>query len=247
MNKFKIIVFNLTLLLLLTFSAFSQGINADMVKSKKTNTAQERLLIYKNEEKKGNVTTSLYANIGELYYSFKKPSLAILYFEKGLALSPLNLRLLANRKKALDLCDAEVVANNSNFYEQEIVFIKIIESMNIVLTIILIGSWTCYFLARRNSFKTVVQERCKATALFSILILLLVYCIHRKEQLHTYGLLRDKTLIHSGPSLKAKVINHWNEGYQITIVNTYGVWVKVEAYDHQSGWLQQGDLLYPPR
>ena len=247
MNKLKIIVFYLTLLLLQTFSAFSQGKYAEMVKSKMTNTEQERLLFYKNEEKKGKVTTNLYANIGELYYDLKKPSLAIFYFEKGLALSPLNPRLLAERKKALDLCDAKVVANNSNFYEHDILFIKIIERLNIALTAILLGSWTCYFLARRYRNKTVIQKRCKTTALFSILILLLVYCINRKEQLQTYGLLRHKTLIHSGPSLQAKVINHWDEGYQIKIVNNYGVWVKVEAYDQQSGWLQQGDLLYPTK
>lgn len=247
MNKFKIIVFYLTFLLFQTFSTFSQGEYADMVRSEKTNAAQKRLLIYKNEEKKGNVTTNLYANIGKLYYNLKNPSLALFYFEKGLVMSPLNLRLLADRKQALDLCEAEVVANNSNFYEQKVLFIKIIERLNIALTIILIGTWVCYFLARRNRYKTVVQKRCEATALLSILILLLVYFIYRKEQLQTYGLLRHKTLIHSGPSLKAKVINYWDEGYQIKIVNAYGEWVKVEAYNDQSGWLQKGDLLYLPK
>ena len=247
MNKFKVIVFYLTVLLLHAFSAFSQGAYSSVVMSKNTNTLQEKLLIYKNEEEKGNVTTNLYANIGELYYGLKKPSHAILYFEKGLALSPLNLRLLAERKKAVDLCETEVVANNSNFYEQEVLFIKIIEIVNIALTIILIGSWTCYFLVRRKSYKTVVQTRSKATALYSILILLLVYCIYRKEQLQTYGILKHKTLIHSGPSLKAQSINHWGEGYQITIVNVYGEWIKVEAFNDQSGWLRKGDLLYLPK
>ncbi|WP_309641466.1 SH3 domain-containing protein [Flavobacterium sp.] len=245
MNKLKFII-SASILLLVILAAYACSMHDDRTVMSKKHTAQERLTFYKNEEKKGNLTANNYADIGELYYGFKKSSLAILYFEKGLALSPLNSRLLANRKKTLNLCNAEVIVNNSNFYEQEILGIKIIENLNIVFTVILMGSLICYFLTSRNKNKAVVQKHCKATALFSILMLLLVYGIHRVENIQTYGILRHKTSLYNGPSHQAKLTYQWDEGYQIKIVNSYGLWLKVESYNHQSGWLKQGDLHYLP-
>ena len=246
MNKLKLIIAP-SVLMILILTAYACSKRDDPTVMLKKHSAQERLSFYKNEEKKGTMTAESYAEMGTLYYGLKKPSLAILYFEKGLALSPLNSRLLVNRKKALNLCNAEVIVNNSNFYEQEILLIKIIENLNIVFTIILMGSLICYFLTYRNKNKAVVQKHCKATALFSILMLLLVYGIHSVNYTHTYGILRHKTSLHNGPSHQAKLTNQWNEGYQIKIVNSYGLWLKVESYNHQSGWLEQSDLLYLPK
>ena len=47
--------------------------------------------------------------------------------------------------------------------------------------------------------------------------------------------------------MKEGIFYNGIEGYQIKIVNSYGLWLKVESYNHQSGWLEQSDLLYLPK
>ncbi len=246
MNQLRRVIFT-TFLLLLMLPYSARALNKKAcVTIPNLETAQQRLLFYNKEALKGKATVNRYADMGELYYGLKKPSLAIFYFEKGLVLSPLHSRLLAGRNKALELCDPSVIANNANFYERKSIITKIIEYSNIVLTVVLLVSSICFFLVKRKQNKVVIQKQCKATALFSIVILLIVYGIYKKEQCQTYGILKRKTSVYNGPNRNAKLTQKWDEGYQIKLVNTYGEWVKVEDYNHQSGWLQQSDLLYLP-
>lgn len=209
-------------------------------------STQKALLFYKNEEAKGNGTTELYNNIGRLYLALKKPSYAMLYFEKGLALSPLNTQLLTNREKALALCDASVMANNSNFYERKYFFIKVLERINILLTAILLGSFMVYFGFAKSRYRMIIRKRCKTTALSSVVLLLLVYGIYQKSQFQSYAILKSKTAIHNGPSTKAHIIQRWSEGCQVKIVKTYKNWAKIETFNQQSGWVFKEDLLNLP-
>lgn len=218
----------------------------DAVELSTKHNTQEKLLFYKIEESKGKATADLYNNIGGLYLELKKQSYAMLYFEKGLALSPLNAHLLANREKALALCDANVIANNSNFYNRKILFIKVQERINILLTAILLGSFIVYFGFIKSKYQMIIQKRCKTTALLSVVLLLLIYGIHKVSKFQSYAILKNKATIYSGPSSQSKLIHQWNEGYQVKIVNTYNKWVKIEAFNQQSGWVFKKDLLNLP-
>jgi tetratricopeptide (TPR) repeat protein len=191
-------------------------------------------LLYKH----GLKTSSLYCDLGNAYYKTGNIGKAVLYYEKGLLLSPLDPQLINNRN--LINTRLNIPADNSFFSKDNIFLIKTINAIVWACTIsLLIASLLYSTLVFKliTRFKKAISKFSKWLMAVTIPLLLLSLSIMIYLQHITNGIIIEKLTARNAPGSLAIKTFELKEGEKTVVVNYFEGWYKVKRYNGQQGWV----------
>ncbi|HTE02135.1 MAG TPA: tetratricopeptide repeat protein [Mucilaginibacter sp.] len=201
---------------------------------------------YHKIEMSGSKTSGLYNNIGCVYYKAHDYGRAVLYFEKGLKLSPLDTQLVYNRNKVLKQLHKAIAANNLSFGSDESSFFSRVDRLNKISIIIIVVSGLLFLVLSFFSAKKpilIVTSICKILAAASAIILVIAGVLFKQHEAKRYAIITTPvSAIRLGPAKLATVDRYFNEGYKVEVINQYKHWYEVKDHADRSGWIYGNDL-----
>jgi hypothetical protein len=181
----------------------------------------------------------LYCNLGNGYYKTGKTGLAVLNYEKGLQISPLdgdiiNNEALVNRQAGLPTFSSHLPGVNDNTVMT--IIYKIINIAGLLFFIsgllYLLSSFT--FSNNYNTFNRLVYRLCLFTSLPILATCGIIMYYYNSQR---YGVIMTDTFTKTGPGTAAKKVYPLKEGEKVKILNQFENWYKVENYDSTTGWV----------
>ena len=210
---------------------------------------EQAIKIYDTIYKSGYESAPLYYNMGNAYYKLNKNSLAILFYEKALQLSPndedikYNLEL-ANRYVVDKIEKIPVffitgwINSLRNIFSSDKWAITSIVSFALLLLFI-----SFYLYSRRYNFKKLSFW---ISLLFVIVFILSFYFSFKQKQFiinkETAIIINPSVTIKSSPDISGTDIFVLHEGTKVWIVDEISDWQEIKLSDGTKGWLKASDI-----
>ncbi|TDQ09424.1 SH3 domain-containing protein [Pedobacter metabolipauper] len=183
-------------------------------------------------------TPGLYYNLGNACFETRKIGKAILYYERGLIISPFNAMLLNNRDFVLKQASLKTRSSVAIFDRLDLR--KMADRMLFVSLVILLicsGIYLLWSIGVLRSFSQRILKIFRYSFRFSILICLVLSIFLWIAQPADYAILMHRSVIRTGPAAQANVAFELKEGERVEILKSYGKWNKIKNRDGQSGWV----------
>jgi len=202
---------------------------------------------YQKIERNGYKAAGLYTNMGDLFFKTNRRGMALLYFEKGIRLSPLDTQLVYNRNKVLAKFDKSITANNSGFDSENALIFNLVEIFSKVAIAALLFSGLLVIVVSfsiKMSSGLIIVKICKILAFASLILITVIWLSFKGYQSKQQAVIVKPTApVYLGPATFAKVDLYFSEGYMVEIINTYKDWYEIKDYHHRSGWVKSNDLI----
>jgi tetratricopeptide (TPR) repeat protein len=191
--------------------------------------------------KNKGVNAALYCNLGNAYYNSGQPGKAILCYEKGLLLAPLDTELMHNKNTVNGQLALPRFNEDTSFLAKTSSLLRATDDGLIVAVILLIISSLLFaamcfrILPNPKSGLKTAFKYCSITALllFPGLSGLLIW-----GQSPDYAIAINKTAeVKTGPGSMAKNVFILNEGEKVAVENYYDGWYKIKRYNDAEGWV----------
>jgi tetratricopeptide (TPR) repeat protein len=205
---------------------------------------QQAIAGFKKLENTGCKTAALYNNIGLCYYNTGNMSMAVLYDEKGLALSPFDEQLNDNLSIVLKKLNRSVLVNNISYNDNNRNTLFIFQSVIEFLTVALLICSIVFVLIKYrqvNRYKKV--NSILKIWLHTLGLLLITSCLLLSNyRAQKYIVILKNSAMRLGPAKNAKANTVLRQGYKVKETNYYNGWYKVQDNAQTSGWVFEGDL-----
>ena len=249
-------IFKYKLILIITILCFS-SIKANTIKADssfiKANSLYENENyssakdIYKRLLDDDYISVELYLNIGNSYYKLDSIASAILYYEKGLKISPGNENLIHNLK----LCN-NLIADKSGVKESILINEWIYSFLNhdtnywaylsIILIFITVVLIVLFYLFKLILFKKTCLYIAIITMIFSLTSIYFSYLSKSILEDSNYGILFSTSVqLKTKPSEIAETAFVLHEGSKVKIRNSSKLWYEI-YFDKKVAWVKKTDL-----
>ncbi|RZL01180.1 MAG: tetratricopeptide repeat protein, partial [Hymenobacter sp.] len=195
---------------------------------------------YQQLERQGVRQPALFCNLGNAFYQSGRVGWAVYYYEKALALAPLDEQLLANRRAAQSQLPAPAAAPTPWPLPTTPRIWQTADNAAAIAAFSIFISSILYLVA------TVAKGRATAPrVLASSRVLLLVGALLLAAaggllwplQQRAAIITRPRALLRSGPSSRARQIAEVSEGEKVSVQAYYGGWLKVQTASGAKGWI----------
>lgn len=196
-----------------------------------------------------NHSAELYFNLGNCYYKLNKVAPAIYYYEKALVLNPNDVETVNNLKFAqkLQIDEIKVIP--------KVGFSKLIQNVTSTFHYntwawISVGFSTLFLLFFMGYYfsQTTVLKRTFFFGMFVILSLLLISVsasIFEKNHFENEKpaiVFAEMVLVKSEPQKASSTVVTIHEGTKVFILETVGVWKKIQLTDATEGWIESSAI-----
>ena len=196
--------------------------------------------LYQQLARQGVERAELYCNRGNAFYRAGQVGWAVYYYEKGLALAPLDPQLLANRQAALAKAASQGAVVNAPPAPSQLAMLSVADGVALVAVLGVLGS-SLLFLGGAFSRLHLRKERLLASSRYALLAsgLLLGASGAAVVAYERHGaiIVQAKTVGRVGPSRAARQVFEARAGERVAIQNHYQGWVKVQTPSGEEGWL----------
>lgn len=198
----------------------------------------EAITVYEILEKNGHLSPELYCNLGNAYYGSGQIGKAALYYEKALALSPLDTQLMQNSNL---INPKEMYEVNGFLQMSSHEFLKIGDN-GVFLAVGLLLISSVLFLIQAFSLLPVNYGRYLYGYRYlfglSILVLIISVATIKLVQYDTAAVITIKDAAgRMGPSERAKKIFDLQEGEKAKVIRQFEGWYKIKKTDGKEGWI----------
>lgn len=215
--------------------AFEQG-NAQLARGHYA----QAIGAYRRLAQRGVGRAELYCNTGNAYYQAGQVGWAVFYYEKGLALAPLDAQLLANRRAALAKAGVRAAATSAPALLRRRLVLQVADWLAVVAVLGLVGS-SMLFLSNAVAGPHPQQEKlwawCRYGLLTSGLLVVAASGLALPYEQSGAIIVQAKTAGRAGPSGAARQVFEAKAGEKVTVKNRYQQWVKVQLPSGEEGWV----------
>jgi tetratricopeptide (TPR) repeat protein len=203
---------------------------------------------YLEIEKTNNVSKSLYLNIGNTYFRQNNYAQAILYYNRGLLLSPNDASLINNLKVSKARLKGEAYSVPDFFLYSGLKKISHIFSPNQwrILSIILIVIASVIFIFYYYSYNK------KLIFLISFIFVLLLFVstifngIYREKEFTNKNfaiVISNNVVGKEYPEANAADKTSIFKGQKVKIINRESSWIEVKAEDGKQMWIEKSSVI----
>ena len=201
---------------------------------------------YLKLENAGVKSTGLYTNLGGAYYKTHQLGKAVLYFQKGLVIAPLDSELIYNRYLVTGKLDKSVINNNLAFDSKQEKIYRLYDSLNVIATVIMMVCcilFLTFLILSANPSEFKIRGVPRYAFTISILLVVVLMILVKVYQTSSYGVvIQSDTVENLGPSSTSKVVDNLFEGYEAEIINKYGNYFEIRDYQGKTGWVSKDNF-----
>ncbi len=202
---------------------------------------------YQKLEHNGIQTAGLYTDIGDVYFRTHKWGLAILYFEKGMQIAPLDIQLIHNRDTVLAKLDKTVRINNSSFDSAREYVFELISRLNrIAIALLIINALLLIIFSIWPAAESKLFNRRVIRVLLAVSILTIIslFAFIKIYQAQSYAIIiNPKSAVNLGPSTLSKVVDTLQEGLKVEVLNKFDGWIEIKDFQGKVGWVYRDKLI----
>ena len=245
---FSMILFLIAVTLTVYSNAYGQSPDDLMTEGNKfyqSGQYENALEVYHKVLSQGYESSALYYNLGNAYFKTNKLGYAVLYYEKGLILSPGDEDILYN----LRIANARTVDKIT-----EVPKLFIVQWWELLITTFSIQGWSLitiivylifiisigmYLLSKRMKIQR--WAFMSGSTSLSVLIIAVVILISRfnHDASTNYGVLLDSTYtVKIAPDIKSNDAFVIHEGLKFVVEDHLNDWSKIRLLDGKVGWIQ---------
>ena len=250
--KCKKIAVLIAAMLLTAFHAYSQSpdqLAAQAAKEYNSMHYPAAIKLYNNIVDEGYESYALYYNLGNAYFRNNETTLAILYYEKALKLSPNNEDIKHNIEVINNKLTDKVEKIPDLFYKRwwkhliNIMDIDALAALNIIfltLALLLIAFYIAVpnLIIRKFSFWSGVT----LLLFFSIGVIAASQRNHYLANNHEAIVFAPTVNIKSSPDENSKDIFVLHEGTKVTLMDVVSDWQEIRISNGSVGWIKASDI-----
>lgn len=246
----KIRIGYLLICLCIAFSMYAQD-NGSLLKSGasafESKSFEEAIQQYERIIASGNHSVALYNNIGSTYYEKGDFPHAVLYFEKGLKLSPFNKSVIHNLSLAKEQLDNDIVEIPEFFLSRvwKYLYTRLSSNTWFILSLItMFGSVYAFSIWLLHSVRTRKKKGFMAGGVLLVLGVLMFFLSSSQAKFQyknqTAIVLKSSIPLKSAPEEANEAIQVLEPGVKLFILDRIGDYDKVRLENGQEGWVLKG-------
>ncbi|MGI4863799.1 MAG: tetratricopeptide repeat protein [Janthinobacterium lividum] len=193
---------------------------------------------YQQLERRGVQQPALFCNLGNAFYQSGRLGWAVYYYEKALALAPLDAQLIANSRVA----QARTRPPAAGWWPAPTTMraLKVADAGAVLAVVSLFISSILYLIGVVANGGVLPAGRlaaCRLLLLAAALLLVAAGGALLPRQQPAAIITLPKAQLHSGPSSLARKVAEAAEGEKVAVQASYRGWLKIQTTSGEQGWV----------